>query len=465
MKRLSRACAILAAAAVSASGSDAEKVGEKTVKLITLDPGHFHAALVQKAMYEGVDPVVHVYAPEGPDLKLHLDKIEAFNKRAENPTSWKTVLYTGPDFLEKMIAERAGNVVVISGNNAKKARYILECVRAGFNVLSDKPMAITPKDYDLLKEAFRVASEKKVLLYDIMTERYEITTILQKELSHRAKLFGKLEKGTPEDPSVTKESVHHFFKYVAGKPLQRPPWFFDSTQQGDAIVDVTTHLTDLVQWECFPDTKLSPSDARVLSAKRWTTPVTLDQFKKATSLDAYPDYLQRFADAGGTLQVNGNGEFIYALRGVHAKISVRWNFEAPEGAGDTHYSLMRGTQAALVIRQGAPQGYKPTLYVEPRGGMTLDTIKPILDKALAEVAKTWPGLQAKPAEGAWEVVIPAEYRVSHEEHFAQVTKKYLKFLADGKMPSWEVPNMLVKYDTLMQAYRMSQPAAATPAGK
>ena len=30
--------------------------------LVTLDPGHFHAALVQKSMYPDVSPVVHVYA-------------------------------------------------------------------------------------------------------------------------------------------------------------------------------------------------------------------------------------------------------------------------------------------------------------------------------------------------------------------------------------------------------------------
>ena len=37
-------------------------------RLVTLDPGHFHASLVQKFMYLDVDPVVHVYAPAGEDL-------------------------------------------------------------------------------------------------------------------------------------------------------------------------------------------------------------------------------------------------------------------------------------------------------------------------------------------------------------------------------------------------------------
>ena len=33
------------------------------IRLITLDPGHFHAALVQKTMYDGVSRTVYVYAP------------------------------------------------------------------------------------------------------------------------------------------------------------------------------------------------------------------------------------------------------------------------------------------------------------------------------------------------------------------------------------------------------------------
>jgi len=51
------------------------------VELITVDPGHFHAALVQKRMYEQVSPDVHVYAPEGPDCRQHLERINSFNKR------------------------------------------------------------------------------------------------------------------------------------------------------------------------------------------------------------------------------------------------------------------------------------------------------------------------------------------------------------------------------------------------
>ena len=76
------------------------------VRLITVDPGHFHAALVQKTMSEGIDSVVNVYAPEGPELQAHLDLIKQYNERTEAPTHWSEKVYTGNDFLEKMIGEK-----------------------------------------------------------------------------------------------------------------------------------------------------------------------------------------------------------------------------------------------------------------------------------------------------------------------------------------------------------------------
>src|SRR5690606_20447953 len=241
-----------------------------SIKLITIDPGHFHAALVQKSMYPEIDSTVHVYAPEGNDLKLHLDRITSFNTRAENPAAWNEVVYTGEDFLAKMLNEKKGNVVVTAGNNKHKGNYIHRSVKNGFHVLADKPMAIEPRDFELLQSSFEIAKEKGVLLYDIMTERYEITSILQRRFSQIESVFGSLEHGTPDDPAVTKESVHYFFKYVSGSPLTRPPWFFDVTQEGEGIVDVTTHLVDLIQWACFPEQIIDHhKDVEMISARRW----------------------------------------------------------------------------------------------------------------------------------------------------------------------------------------------------
>ncbi len=424
------------------------------VKLLTLDPGHFHAALVQKSMYEQVSPEVYVYAPEGPDVRGHLELIERYNQRAENPTAWTEHVYTGPDFLERMLREKKGNVVVLAGNNARKTDYIYRCVDAGFHVLADKPMVITPEDFPLLERAFERARANGVLLYDIMTERYEITTILQKELSQIPAVFGELQKGTVDEPAVTKESVHHFFKYVSGKPLRRPAWFFDSAQQGEGLADVSTHLVDLIQWECFPGRIIDKSDIEIISARRWTTPLSREQFSEVTGLDGFPDYLKG-AVKDGRLDVYSNGEMNYTINGVHARVSVIWNYEAPEGAGDTHYSIMRGTRCNLIIRQGAEENYMPTLYVEAAEGRRIG--RALRTAVRRTLQATYPGLDLERlGEGRWKVVIPDKYRVGHEAHFGEVTEKYLRYLSEGKLPDWETPNMIAKYYTITQALKKAR---------
>jgi predicted dehydrogenase len=431
----------------------------KQVRLITLDPGHFHAALVQKFMYPQVSPEVRIYAPEnGWDLQQHLARIQGFNSRAENPTRWDSKVYTGKDFFQKMIDEKAGNVVVISGNNAQKTEYIERSIQAGMHVLADKPMVIDNDDFGNLVKAFDAAAKHKVLLYDIMTERFEITSMLQRELQNDASLFGRLEKGTLEKPAVFMESVHHYYKDVAGKPLVRPAWFFDVKQQGEAVPDVGTHLVDLVQWQCFPDQVLNyKKDVKVLQARRWPTALTPAMFNKVTGLDSYPNYLKSQVNSKGDLEVYENGEVTWQLKGVHAKIVALWNYEAPAGAKDSHYAIVRGTRADLEIKQGAEQKYKPTLYIIDKTGAPGDQLGKRVTAAVQAVARIHAGVEVKPTakSNVWEVVVPEKYAVGHEAHFGAVTENFLKYVEQGRLPKWEVPNMLAKYYTTTEAYRLS----------
>ncbi len=447
---------LLAIAACSEKPSE-EKLSDKPVTLITLDPGHFHAHLVQKDMYEQVNPTVYVYAPEGEEVQDHLQKISAYNTRAENPTSWQEELYLGNDFLEKMISEKKGNVVVMAGNNRKKTEYIKRSVEAGLHVLSDKPMAITADNFEVLKEAFEIAAKNNVLLYEIMTERHEITSILQKEFSHVESLFGALENGSEEEPAVVKESVHHFYKYVAGSVLKRPSWFFDVEQQGEGIVDVTTHLVDLIQWACFPEKIIDyNTDIEMLSAIRWPTLVTNDEFMEVTRQSAIPDYLLGSMGDDSLLHIYANGEINYKINGVHAKVIVKWDYQAPEGAADTHYSIMRGTKANLIIKQGEEQNYKPVLYIEPSTAYSVADLQAASEEALKALVVKFPGIELVPNNAGWEVKVPDSYDVGHEAHFTQVTTKYLEYLAAGNLPDWEVPNMITKYYITTKALEMAR---------
>lgn len=425
------------------------------VKLINLQPGHFHAALVQKTALPQINDTVYVYASGGPELENYLGIIEGYNIRQEKPTKWTEIVYEGDDFFEKMLEKKNGNVVVISGNNRDKTEYIHGCVNAGLHVLADKPMAINTNDFQLLKEAFDLAQQNDVLLYDIMTERFEITTLLQKEMSLIPSVFGELVNGTEEEPAVTKESVHHFFKYVSGKEIVRPGWFFDVKQQGEGIVDVTTHLVDLIQWECFPEITLDyQNDVEITSAYRWPTVLSKEQFARVTRLDAYPDYIRHYMINDSLIGIYANGEINYTLKGKHAKVVVKWNYEAPAGTKDTHFSIMRGTKATLVIRQGEAENYETVLYIEPEEGFKTD-VADGLATDFNTLQEKYPGISLEETSTGWKLNVPDRYKVGHEAHFGQVTEKFLGFLIDGELPEWEVPNMIAKYYTTTKALELA----------
>jgi len=429
-----------------------------SIRLLILDPGHFHAALVQKKISPRIARRVHVYAPEGPELQDYLSRVQGFNNREQNPTQWESVVHASSDYLNAMLREHPGNVMLTAGNNRRKTEYIKATVDAGIHVLADKPMCINVDGWKLLKDSFDSARQNDVLLYDIMTERFEITSILQRELMQLPGVVGEIQRGTPQLPAVTKESVHHLSKMVAGKPLRRPPWYFDVTQQGDGIVDVTTHLVDLVMWICFPERTISYlSDVEMLEGRRWPTPVTRAQFEKVTGLSEFPDYLAKYIQPDGVMHCHCNGEMYYRLKGVHVRISVVWNYEAPEGGGDTHESRIRGSEADIVIHQGKEQNYQPELYVEPvNGNPRRSAWASNVQSSFVNIQRKLPGVELLDENFRFRVQIPASYRIGHEAHFSQVAELFLDFLREGRLPEWEVPNMLAKYYTTTRALELAK---------
>ncbi len=96
-----------------------------------------------------------------------------------------------------------------------------------------------------------------------------------------------------------------------------------------------------------------------LCSRIWTTKLTPAEFSRSTKLVRFPDFLDPCREAAGNINIPLNGEFTFVPNGVHAKVSVIRNCKTPAGAGDTHFTLLRGDNISAIIRQGADQGYKP----------------------------------------------------------------------------------------------------------
>ena len=410
-------------------------------KLIIFDPGHFHATLVQKDMYPWLDRRVSVYAPLGPDLLDYLNRISLFNARPANPTNWELEVHTSADPLAALLRDRPGNIVVFTGRNRAKIDRILAALRVGLHVLADKPWIITSADMPKLEEALALAAQKKLAAYDIMTERYEITSELQRELAGDPRIFGAPIQGTDGSPAVRARSVHHIMKTVAGVPLKRPAWFFDIGEYGEGLADVGTHVVDLVQWTLFPDQPIDyRKDIAIVGGRRWPLKMTRDEFARVTGEADFPAALAPYVH-GGVLDYYCNNSVAYTLRGVRVELEILWNWEAAEG-GDVYEASFRGTNSAVEIRQGKAERFIPELYVSHMREGVLGAV----EQRIAALQSRWPGLGVERQGEELHIVIPEKYRVGHEAHFGQVTNRFFEYVTSPKsMPAWQTPYMLAKY--------------------
>lgn len=405
-------------------------------RLVIVDPGHFHAALVQKEMYPGLLAEVHVYAPVGLDLADYLTRIARFNTRPDNPTAWTFAVDAGPDYLTKLRGEGSGGICVLSGRNRDKIGLIEAAVEAGLHVLADKPVIIRRADLPRLERVTEAAGAKGLVFADMMGGRGEVVGSLLRLLHADPDVFGDQIPGSPDAPAVEMTSVHHLMKQVAGIPNPRPSWYFDVTEQGDALADIGTHLVDRIHNTLFPGASLDyRGDIEIGAVERWSTIVTAAQFRQVTGETL----------AGETLDYPCNARLGYAVRGIHVALDLRWNWEAEPGGDDAHTAIYRGSRARLEIRHGRAEGYRPQLYVVPVSDTNRADIASALTRRIEAAQARYPGVGLDRRGGEWRMTIPDALRLGHDPQFAALTRRFLAAVDDpASVPRWERPNLIAK---------------------
>lgn len=425
--------------------------------LLILNPGHFHAALVLRESHPALSGDIYVYSEEGPDLDRFMNMVDAFNTRKTDPTAWRIHVYTGTNYLEKLILEKKGDIVVIAGKNNTKMDHIERLKRAGFSVLADKPWVISETSLPLLRAAMQ---GERPFADDIMTERFEITTMLQQEFLAQESVFGQVRVDEDGSPTVYKESIHHLYKTVNEQPLVRPAWYFDVDVQGEGIVDVTSHLVDMTHWMLFPGVAIHfEQDIELLNARRWPTLVPLDKFSKITQLNHFPDSIQNGVKDDG-LHYFCNGELIYRVKEIPVHIRVIWNLEIQEGGGDRHFSIIKGTRSDLMIRQLPEREFKVELLIVPRKNPS--QVETAVQRCLEGWAHQYPGLSLYREDENILIEIPDQLRTTHEEHFCQVRDTYLDYLSKGSYPSENLACIVSKYTLLAEARKRALTSAFEP---
>jgi hypothetical protein len=278
--------------------------------------------------------------------------------------------------------------------------------------------------------------------------RHSIRAQLIAQVVHTSELFGTFVTHESAAPAIDIASVHHLYKRVNGRPLQRPAWYYDTTVQGDGVVDVQSHMVEQVQWWVLGEAEGDcERDIMLDSVRCWTTPVPLALFHESTGLDAYPEALQSSV-RDGVLQYACNGEICYRLRGVSVRQTAEWRQREPEGAGDLHRLTIRGSRCHVLLRQDEETGYKAMLHLVPVAGVALESILP---KVLAQWQEHFPGLAGEPSSLGVCLRLPPALELGHESQFALVLNAFLDHLDRGTWPQALPARTRMRYTLLAQA--------------
>jgi predicted dehydrogenase len=410
--------------------------------LLFLDPGHFHAALSLRMPHPRVADEIVVYAPDEPERRDFLALVERFNARAVSPTRWHVDVVTSSDPLDRLVADRRGDVVVLAGKNRGKAGVIRRLHDAGFHVLADKPWLVAPEDL----EDIRASLTSRPVVSEIMTGRHDVAARVLRRLVAATDVVGALRADVA---AIEMESVHYLEKLVDGAPLRRPWWFFDTRVQGRGVVDIPTHLVDRAQW--LTEHIAPAAEAQLVSARTWPTRVPLETVRRITGEADVPDALRPCVD-GNALAYDCNAALEFRVNSVLARAEARWDRRAPADGGDTSLLIVRATQATVCLEQSARTGHRRRLVMEPHE----DRATRALDDFVRAVQPEFPGLRAEHRDGArTELVIPAALDGGHEAHFALVLDQFLRTIDDGRWPAEIAARTRAKYALLAEAVAAS----------
>jgi len=372
--------------------------------------------------------------------------VEAFNRRPEEPTSWRPIVHTSDRPLDHLIAERRGHLAILAGKNDRKMAAMRRLHDAGFHVLADKPWMADSSGLDDLRHTLASGP----LAVEMMTGRHDMMSILTRRLVRERDVFGDFHVDSGQ-PAIEISGVHHLEKTVNGRPLRRPAWYFDIRVQGDGLADIPTHMVDQVQGlvAAASSNDAGPAPApELVSARTWATQVPLALFARVTGGSVFPPGLSDLVN-GEELAYRANAELAFRVGAVSAALHTRWDLSAPSGGGDTHRSVIQGTRAEIRVEQHEGTGFRRRLSVVPRG--EVDHVRGALASAVAAWQDAYPGIGVAAAGSACEIRVPPALDVGHERHFPLLLAEFLSLVEGGGMPRDLAAATLAKYTLLSQA--------------
>ena len=226
-----------------------------------------------------------------------------------------------------------------------------------------------------------------------MTERFEITSVLQRELVNDPAVFGEPVAGhaggarrvhgerAPPDEGGGGSAQH-----PAGVVLRHR-----ASRARASTTSARTWSTSC-SGPCFRTRRIDyRRDVKVLAAQRWPTddPRSRLPARDRRSRRSRPRCQRTSRTARSS--TTATRSVTYRLRGTHVTLNVIWDWEAPEGGGDTHFARYRGALSAIEVRQTRADGFRPELYVVAGDAARRRSVRAALERKIAALQRTYPG--------------------------------------------------------------------------
>jgi predicted dehydrogenase len=134
------------------------------------------------------------------------------------------------DYHEMLATERldAVGVICIPGG---RGQVVADCLRAGVDVIADKPLCTTLADLELVTSAWKASGKRLSILFD---KRFYSPTI---------ELRNRLQAGELGELAMVWASGPHRLRRAT-----RPDWMFKRVSYGGILNDLCIHDIDLLLW-------------------------------------------------------------------------------------------------------------------------------------------------------------------------------------------------------------------------
>ena len=262
------------------------------------------------------------------------------------------------DNAEQILYDRSIDLVVTAAIPSARAAIAIAAMRAGKDVVADKPGCVTADELDEIR---RTVAETGRFWSVCFSERFEVRSVTKAGELVRAGRIGEVIQTIGLGPHRIVDRAH----LLGG--AARPDWFYDRAATGGIITDIASHQIDQFLWF----TGATSAEVVASTAANYT-------HESAPRMQDFGEVLLRSDDAQAYIRVDwyspqglptwGDGRLI--VLGTQGYLELRKYVDLEGRAGADHLFVVDQERTEYIDCSNATLSYYPDLMNDVRDRIT-----------------------------------------------------------------------------------------------